>query len=224
MNEYEYEEVRGLPGRLPEGETILWQGAPAWRALARRTFHVRSVAIYFVIICAVRGASASVIDGANLLDATVSALLFVPVALVGLALLAGLAWWHARTTVYTITDRRVVLRYGIAVQLAINLPFKEIAGAALLQLPMGHGDLPLELCGEGRIAYLHLWPHARPNFFRSPQPMLRCIPDAASVAKILTAAWAEERGIEPSKVVSQSSAAPVANAAAPATATAGALG
>ena len=52
LNEYETEPVRGLPERLPAGETILWQGAPRWGALARRAFHVRKIALYFAILLA----------------------------------------------------------------------------------------------------------------------------------------------------------------------------
>jgi len=35
LGEYEYEPVPGLPQRLPQGERILWQGAPDWQTLAR---------------------------------------------------------------------------------------------------------------------------------------------------------------------------------------------
>ena len=33
MSEYDHEPVRGLPGVLPSGEALLWQGAPEWRSL-----------------------------------------------------------------------------------------------------------------------------------------------------------------------------------------------
>ena len=44
----------GLPERLPEGETLLWQGRPSWRQLALRAFHVREIAIYFALLLAWR--------------------------------------------------------------------------------------------------------------------------------------------------------------------------
>ena len=37
----------GLPGPLPPGERLLWQGRPALLSLARRAFHVDLVALYF---------------------------------------------------------------------------------------------------------------------------------------------------------------------------------
>lgn len=193
MNEFEYEEVRGLPGKLPEGEKILWQGAPNWRALARRVFHLRTLTIYFLVLVVLRGVIAATADEASAIHAMGAALSVVPIALAGLAIVAGLAWWHARTTVYTITNRRVVLRYGIAVQLAINLPFTEMVGASVSVLPGGEGEIPLSLGGTGRLAYLHLWPHARPGFIRNPQPMLRCVPQGSEVAALLTEAWRADR-------------------------------
>ena len=42
-----------------------------------------------------------------------------------------MAWLSARNTVYTITDRRVVMRIGIVLTLTFNLPFKRIAAAGL---------------------------------------------------------------------------------------------
>ncbi len=50
MSEYEIEPIPGLPGDLPPGERILWQGKPDWRMLARTAFHTRIVAGYFVLL------------------------------------------------------------------------------------------------------------------------------------------------------------------------------
>ena len=50
MNEHDYEPIPGLPAPLPEGETILWQGAPRWESFARRAMRVRLVAGYFVAL------------------------------------------------------------------------------------------------------------------------------------------------------------------------------
>jgi hypothetical protein len=35
------------------------------------------------------------------------------------------------------------------------------------------------------VAWLILWPHARPFYLKNPQPMLRSIPQAALVARLL---------------------------------------
>ncbi len=186
-NEYESEPIRGLPERLPPGETILWQGEPRWQSLARRAFHTRSVSIYFAAIIAGRLAL-GVHSGESPATAAAAALGLVPLALAGVGLLALLAWAMARSTVYTITNKRVVIRFGVALPMTINIPFKIITAAALRTHDDGTGDIPLQLTGTGRIAYLHLWPHARPWRMKTPEPMLRCIPQAVEVAKLLSQA------------------------------------
>ncbi|MBT5209757.1 MAG: PH domain-containing protein, partial [Halieaceae bacterium] len=50
VREYEYEPINGLPENLPEGESIVWQGAPRWTALANRVFQVRTLALYFAAL------------------------------------------------------------------------------------------------------------------------------------------------------------------------------
>jgi Bacterial PH domain len=120
-----------------------------------------------------------------------------PLALAGLGLgLVGLmAWLSARGSVYTITDKRVVMRIGIVLTLTFNIPFKRIAAAGLHLDAAGTGDIPLALLPPDRIAYLHLWPHARPWRLGRPEPMLRSVPDAAKVARLLTQAWSEATGL-----------------------------
>lgn len=179
----------GLPGPLPKGETMLWQGSPRWETVARRVFHLRKLAAYFAVILLFRELYfLSRGDGGPAL--LVSGLWLVGVAAVAIGLLAGIAWLIARTTVYTITDQRVVMQAGIALQLCINLPFKQIQSAGLKTYADGTGDIPLVLPAGEHIAYLALWPHARPWRLSHPDPMLRGIPDAANVARILSRALA----------------------------------
>jgi hypothetical protein len=178
-DDYKVEPIRGLPEKLPPGERILWQGAPQWRQLAIDVFHVRAVAIYFVGLMAWRGSVHGAVAGI---------LSVLPMALVGLGLLALLAYLSSRTTVYTITDRRLVLRIGIALPVAINLPFNVIGAAGLRVRSGGSGDIPLTLSAAERVAYSNLWPHVRPWRFKAPEPMLRSIPDAENVARILGSA------------------------------------
>ncbi len=52
--EHEDEPVPGLPQELPEGESIVWQGSPAWRPLARNVFKTRWVAAYFAVLVVAR--------------------------------------------------------------------------------------------------------------------------------------------------------------------------
>lgn len=193
MNEHDFEPVRGLPGALPDGERILWQGGPDWRALALRAFHVRSVAVYFVALFAWRGWSEAA-AGAGAIHVLTAAALTLPTAIVTLALLCGLAWITARMAVYTITDRRVVLRIGVALPKAINIPFAIVGNAAVKTHADGSGDVVLTLTPPNKIAYFMLWPHARPFRLARPEPALRAIADAAAVAAILAPALAAAHG------------------------------
>lgn len=173
--EYESEPVRGLPERLPVGEHILWQGAPDWRRLARDAFKTRWIAAYF----------AALVLWA-LADGTTAGLAMTAVvALIGLCLLHGLAWLSARTTVYTITSKRVVLRFGMALPKCVNLPMTAIGSADVKLNADGSGDIPLSLCQPHRLGYAQFWPHVRPWKIGAPQPMLRSIPEAGAVARLL---------------------------------------
>jgi hypothetical protein len=194
MSEHDFEPIRGLPGVLPEGETILWQGAPRWFDLATEAFHVRAVAAYFAAMLSWRTVEA-VAHGQAAQTALMSALSVAPVAAAAVGVLAGLAWLNSRTTVYTITNKRVVLRFGAAVPKAINIPFGIIESAALKAAPDGAGDLALTLKAPNKLAFLHLWPHARPWRLGTPQPTLRALPDASGAATLLADAMQREVAI-----------------------------
>jgi hypothetical protein len=128
--------------------------------------------------------------------ALASAASVAPVALLAVAILAGLAWLNSRTTVYTITNRRVVLRFGAAIPKAINIPFAIVDSAALKSVSNSCGDLALRLKTPNKIAFLHLWPHARPWRMSAPEPTFRALPDARAVAAILASAIAAQVPIE----------------------------
>jgi hypothetical protein len=99
-----------------------------------------------------------------------------------------LAYFTARTTVYTITNRRVVLRFGIALPIIINLPFRMIDSVDLKPLSDGTGDIAMKINARERLAYLVLWPHAKPFALNRAEPMLRAVPDAFNAAQILAQA------------------------------------
>jgi fumarate reductase subunit C len=185
--------VRALPGALPDGEQVLWQGAPVWRAVFRQVMHGRKLAAYFALLLALR-AGFVVADGGSAADAVVAVLWLVPPVLLALGVAVLLAWLVQRTTWYTVTNRRVVMRIGIVLEITCNFPFKAIDSAGLRLHADGTGDIPLVFPEGAEIAYAHLWPHARPWHFRHTVPMLRCVPDAANVAALLARAIAAASG------------------------------
>jgi hypothetical protein len=192
-HEHDHEPVRGLPEALPADEQILWQGSPDWRTLARRAFHVRKLVVYFAALVVVR---IVVLMGehATPLQMLVSGLWMALLGVTAVGVLTAVAWLSARGAVYTVTDRRVVMRVGIVLTLTFNIPFSRIESAGLNLDANATGDIPLTLLGEDRIAWLNLWPHARPWRLAKPEPMLRCVPHAAEVARVLAAAWSRSTG------------------------------
>jgi hypothetical protein len=180
---------RGLPEHLPAGERVVWQGAPHWPSLARRALHLRLVAAYFAVILMVRAAFV-LAAGGSVAAAAVAILWLLPFALAVIGVFALLAWLIGRTTVYTITDRRVIMRVGVVLSITFNLPYRAIESASLHVHSDGCGDIALALAGDTRIAWIHLWPHVRPWRIAHTQPMLRSVPQAVGVAALLARALA----------------------------------
>lgn len=214
MSEFETDYAPGLPERLPEGERLLWQGKPQWRSLAVHAFHVWSVAIYFAILMAWRGAIVFA-DGGSIMKAAVAVLWMMPLTFAATGVLALLALCSARTTVYSITSRRVVMRFGIALPMTLNIPFGVVDAAALSVHRDGSGDIPLRLMGSDRVAFMVLWPHARPWRVNRPEPMLRAIPNAGKVAQILSRAMMAASG-QPARAMSPQPSDAAARTLAPA--------
>ncbi len=168
--EYEIEPIRGLPGNLPKDEHIVWQGSPDWQRFARSVFHLRLVVGWFVVVAAL----AFVSGGTGL----VGALITLVVGVLGLAVLAALAWAGARSTVYTLTNKRMVLRFGASVPKCINLPLARIASADVRAAGGGHVDIVLAPADRFPLGWLQMWPHVRPWRVARPEPMLRAVPES----------------------------------------------
>jgi hypothetical protein len=184
VTEHDIEPIPGLPGFLPDGERILWQGSPDRRVLARTAFHTRLVAGYFAILSAwaLVGAVGQDIRGpADLIGLAMT----IIAGIAGVGLLHLLAWGSARTTVYTLTNRRIVLRIGMALPKCINLPLRLVGAVDVAVRGDGSGDVPLTVAGRQKLGFVPLWPHARSWRIVTPQPMLRALPDAARVAALI---------------------------------------
>ncbi|HXW49362.1 MAG TPA: photosynthetic complex putative assembly protein PuhB [Xanthobacteraceae bacterium] len=197
---------------LPAGERILWQGRPQWRGLALRALHVRKVAIYFALFAVWRFAS-DVSAGEGLASITSVLWVLVPCS-AACGILVLMAWLWSRTTQYTITTRRLVMQFGVALPIMLNIPFGVIGAAALRCYADATGDIPLAIAGKDRLAYLMLWPHVRPWRAARAEPMLRAIADARHVSEILARAvvGAANAGVVHASAVDK--AAPIGAAAA----------
>lgn len=194
-DDFKTEPLPGLPELPPAGEVILWQGRPDWLALARQSLNLGWVAGYFALLALWRGVAIGMEQGAGLgIKATVP---YLAMGLAACLMLALVAFVQARATVYTITNRRVAMRIGAALTVTLNIPFTRLAAADLALGRDGIGTIALRTMGETRLSYLVCWPHVRPWHIAEPQPALRCLPDAARVAELLSDA-AETRVFETS--------------------------
>ncbi len=169
-----------------QDEAVLWQGRPDAMALARSAFHTPMVAGYFGLLAACALAFGGGVSGA---------LITIAAGAATVALLHGIALLCARTTRYILTDRRVILHIGMAIEKTVNLSLTRIGAAHLSDRGKGFGEIALEPAGEHTLGYLLLWPHARPWHIAKPQPMLRALPDAAAVAETLAGAVAAQTEI-----------------------------
>lgn len=187
--EIELDAIPGLPSELPEGERIVWQGRPQWRALARHAFKIRWLALYFGLFVGAR-VVAMVTHGAGP-DGLLQLAVMTAVFAVGLGLCALMAWLQARSGIYTITTHRVVMQVGAACPITWNFPFRQIAAADLTVRDEGDGDVMLRLAPRSRVAWIHLWPHARAGRLMKACPTLRAVARPQAVAAKLEEAVRE---------------------------------
>jgi Bacterial PH domain len=138
-------------------------------------------------------------DGASTgaIAATVGATILSAAVALGILAVSGVLM--ARGTVYSLTSRRLVIRHGVAMPMAINIPFSKIDSASLSEGRRGFGNVAFMPHARSRTSYVALWPHARPWQVIRPEPTLRCIADAAAVAHLAAQALAADAGHTSSK-------------------------
>lgn len=192
-NDFAVEPIEGLPELLPKGEVILWQGRPNWLQLTIESLNLWWIIGYFGLLATWR--FLTVIDYMPLGTAISVIIPFLFIAALAGLLLCIVGYVQAKATLYTITNKRVVMRIGAALTITLNLPFTKIDNAAVAIKRGGFGNIAFETSGSTKFSYFVLWPHARSWHFGKPQPTLRCIPEIEKVSLILGEA-AKSRIIE----------------------------
>lgn len=191
MNEIRIKPLRPLPEPLPEDERVLWQSSPAWRPYSRRVFQIDKIGLYFALVVGWVAISAYLDNGGW--QAVLRSLSWsIPPALGVIGLLALFAWFYARSTVYTITSKRVIVQSGLVVPSAVNLPFSQVESADLKTFTDTTGDIELSMSGP-RLLYSMLWPNARLFRVKRPVPVMRAIRQPQSVAEMLGEALAADQ-------------------------------
>jgi hypothetical protein len=192
--EHEFEAELGLPEKLPKGERILWQGSPDTKTILLKVFHIKILFIYFGLLLAYRLIT-GLNDGEPMMVILLSSVSILAISALGLGLVGLLGHLIASTAIYTITNKRVVMRIGIVLNMTFNFPLKMIESADCGVTKNGAGDIYLKLGKGCKIAIFHLWPHSRPGKWAVPQPTLRGIKNCSEVAQILVDAWATENNV-----------------------------
>ena len=173
-------------GTPAPNEKVLWKGRPSLGLLARTAFHAHTAGAYMAALAVI----------ALVTGNTVAAMVVSGLGVVLVALLYVLAWANARSTLYILTDARLIMRIGVAIETRINIPLKQVKAAHFRQRGKGYGDIAFEVNGERLLSTLLLWPHVRPYHYAMPQPMLRAVPEAGHVAQMIAEARAQYGAIE----------------------------
>ena len=178
---------------LPKGETILWQARPDWWRLALGAYRLKLVGAWFLVFALWR-IGVTHYDTGSWAAGFGEAAALLPALGTGVGLIMLLAYLTARATRFTLTNRRLVMRYGVALPAQLNIPLAHIDHASLKLNSDGTGDMPLSLPKKGRPSYFQLWPYARPWKLGSAEPMLRAVPNAAEAARLVTDALVASQG------------------------------
>ena len=202
--EHDYEPVPGLPARLPEGEFILWQGAPSAAAVSRKVLKTRWIAVYFAVLVA-WNITAGLYDGRQPSEILFSSGALAVLSTLGIGLMEAFAWGVQKTTLYTITNKRIVMRIGVALSATFNLPFTRIVSADMREGKNGVGDIALTLAPGDKLSWLVFWPHVRGFRKGALMPQMICLKDVAIAANVLAAALSGNRTMEsPARLAPQS--------------------
>jgi hypothetical protein len=176
--------IPGIDESLPPGETLLWSGKPTVAGQLRRGLLLRIAGVWLLVAAAVPILQPGTVEGS--VAAHVAWVGVVGLLVLGMA--AGFAWLVRRTTVYAVTNRRVVMRIGIALPSVLNIPLEELAGASCRSHGDGSGDIYLPLAHKSDVGWPLLWPHVRPWRVTRATPALRWLEDVEQVSGLLTEA------------------------------------
>ena len=178
-----FEAPKNILDAIPNGESILWKGRPSLWGFSWNLFGLKWITLYLSILSIVSVARffASDFYTAFYVD-------FLPFFLSGIfasIILIGLAATQTYSTVYIITENRVIIKTGAALSFLISMPFKKIKEVNLQKRGASIGTISFELLSEKRVPYISCWPSVRPWKFKRTQPAFSCIGSVDEVATIL---------------------------------------
>ena len=160
----------------------MWQGAPSPWHLTAQALKARWIIGWCALLAVWRG-GAALADG-TMADAGRAVATYAVIGAASIAILYACGYVMAKSTVYTLTNRRVVMRIGAALTVTLQMPFSRIGSADYAPGRGGTGTISFAPIGDGKLGTLALWPHCRP-WAKKAQPAFRAIPDAARVAELV---------------------------------------
>ena len=178
-----FEAPKNILDAIPNGESILWKGRPSLWGFSWNLFGLKWITLYLSMLSIVSVARffASDFYTAFYVD-------FLPFFLSGIfasIILIGLSATQTYSTVYIITENRVIIKTGAALSFLISMPFKKIKEVNLQKRGASIGTISFELLSEKRVPYISCWPSVRPWKFKRTQPAFSCIGSVDEVATIL---------------------------------------
>ena len=178
-----FEVHKNILDAIPEGESILWKGKPSFWGFSWYFFGLKLLAFYLIILSVVFAARLTVTDffTAFVVD-------FLPFLLSGILtsfILMALAKIQSQSSVYIITENRVIIKSGAALSFLISMPFKKIKAVNLQKRKGSLGTISFELNSGKRVPYISCWPSVRPWRFKKTEPAFSCIENVDEVATIL---------------------------------------
>jgi len=178
-----FEAPKNILDAIPNGESILWKGRPSLWGFSWNLFGLKWITLYLSMLSIVSVARffASDFYTAFYVD-------FLPFFLSGIfasIILIGLAAIQAYSTVYIITENRVIIKTGAALSFLISMPFKKIKEVNLQKRGASIGTISFELFSKKRVPYISCWPSVRPWKFKKTQPAFSCVRSVDEVATIL---------------------------------------
>ena len=178
-----FEAHKNILDAIPEGERILWKGKPSFWGFSWYFFGLKLLAFYLIILSVVFAARLTVTDffTAFVVD-------FLPFLLSGIltsCILMALAKIQSQSSVYIITENRVIIKSGAALSFLISMPFKKIKAVNLQKRKGSLGTISFELNSGKRVPYISCWPSVRPWRFKKTEPAFSCIENVDEVATIL---------------------------------------
>ena len=169
---------------VPNNEKIYWNGEPSWISFGYQVFGIKYLIFYFIL-----SALYSVSQLGSVFSFIAFLVFYMPFLISGAfaaAILFVLAYIVACHTSYAITEKRIVIKTGVALVFLLNVPLKNIISIDKQRLAGGRGNLSFEARSKKRIPFVSCWPSVKGGSFVQPIPAFRSISNIEEIGVLIT--------------------------------------